>query len=67
MIAKQHRLEKFVSNRRGRDHDNRKRGACAIFSYFTRGGVEYRRALWLPIGSNENDALRKAPPFIVVQ
>lgn len=59
-------LEDFSDNARGFNGDRRKRGCKAVFSYFTRDGIEYRRAFWLPVHSHVSEAWNVSPEFIEV-
>ena len=56
-------LEK-IDFRRGFNGDYRKKGTCAVFSYYTRAGIEFRRAFWLP-GMVLPDEMLKVSPAVI--
>lgn len=58
-------LEK-IDYRRGFNGDYRKKGTCAVFSYYTRSGIEFRRAFWLPGLALPAEMLKTAPAVIEV-
>ena len=64
--AFRHYLEQFSDNARGLGGDRRKRGCKAVFSYFTRDGIEFRRAFWLPARSPVSEAWKISPEYIEV-
>jgi hypothetical protein len=66
-VAKIGYLEQFFNSRKGYEGDNRKKGVFAVFSYFTKEGIEFRKGYWFPIGTPENGIFAKVPNEIKVE
>lgn len=65
MKAKRKNLEIYDGNKRT-FKDRRKKGAMAVFSYFTADGIEYRRTFWDDAGTPELKFWSIAPKQIEV-
>ena len=58
-------LEKYDENKRN-IFDKREKFACALFSYQTKNGIEFRKAFTAPSFTPENEFFKIAPEEIKV-